>query len=348
MGVLDRRTISILLTIAFVVGFVALIWAARRPVIVFILAIFFAYLLDPLVVQFEGWMRLSRGQAVGAAYLVILLALFIFGLTIGPRILQQVQHLGQRLPDFLEQVKTGKIALQLGGLQGWSNATQERIQSWLISHQDEIARSARDVARYAEQLAANLAWILLVPILAIFFLKDRSKLRASFVEWIGTSNYRNSLDSILNDLDTMLAQYIRAQLMLMFLAFIAYGAFLLIARLPYALAAAAIAGMLEFVPIAGPLLALLIILGIAFLTGYPHWPALILFWLAWRGIEDYVVAPRVMGTGLDLHPLLAIFAVLVGGELGGVLGVFLSIPAVAALRILWLNAARRGSVRKAA
>src|SRR5204863_3812405 len=108
------------------------------------------------------------------------------------------------------------------------------------------------------------------------------------------------------------------------------------------------AGILEFIPIAGPALALVLILGIAFLTGYPHWLALALFWVVWRAVQDYVNTPRVMGEGLDLHPLLAIFAILVGGEMGGILGIFLSIPAVAGLRILWLNWTRRTVVPKAA
>ena len=103
--------------------------------------------------------------------------------------------------------------------------------------------------------------------------------------------------------------------------------------------------MLEFIPFVGPLLALGILVSIALLTGYSHWFVLVGFWVVWRGIQDYINVPRVMGEGLDLHPLLAIFATLVGGEVGGVLGMFLSIPAVAALRILWLNWTRRGLVR---
>jgi predicted PurR-regulated permease PerM len=55
-----------------------------------------------------------------------------------------------------------------------------------------------------------------------------------------------------------------------------------------------------------------------------------------------------MGKGLDLHPLLAIFAILVGGEIAGVLGVFLSIPTVGALRVLWLNWTRQMVTHKAA
>jgi predicted PurR-regulated permease PerM len=128
----------------------------------------------------------------------------------------------------------------------------------------------------------------------------------------------------------------------------AYGTFLLIMGFPYALAVAAIGGVLEFIPFVGPLLTLGILIAISFLTGFSHWIVIVCFWLVWRGIQDYVIAPRVMGKGLDLHPLAVIFAILVGGEVAGVLGIFLSIPTVAAARIVWLNWNRRTPTRKAA
>jgi len=344
MGFLDRRTISVLLTILVVAGVLSLVWLARRPVITFIFAIFFADLLEPIVERFQGWLHLSRGKSVAVTYLVIVAGLLIFGLTVGPRII----HQATRLPGLFENVKSGQIAWQVGRQQGWSSATEDRIHNWLAAHQSDVERYAQGVTRHLSQLASNLAWILLVPILAIFFLKDRSKLRASVVGSLSASANRRFLENVLTDLDTMLAQYIWAQLLLAFFAFVAYGIFLLVLRLPYALAVGAIAGVLEFIPIAGPLFALALIMGTAFLTGYEHWVWLAAFWVVWRGVQDYAIYPRVMSKDLDIHPLLAIFAVLVGGEVGGVLGIFLSIPAVAALRILWINWTRGGLARKVA
>jgi predicted PurR-regulated permease PerM len=348
MGFPDRRTVSVLSTVLVFLGVIALLWEARRPVTTFIFAIFFAHLLEPVVGRFETWLRLSRGKAVAVTYGAILLGFVIFGLTVGPRILQQGRRLQETLPESLENIRSGNIALQLGNKQGWSYSTQTRLQQWLVEHRDDIARYATDVKNHSEQIAANVAWILLVPVLAIFVLKDRSKLGHSALDLISASSTRAFLESVITDLDTMLAAYVRAQLLLAFFAFIAYGAFLLIARMPYALAIAAIAGILEFIPIAGPLFALGILVGIALLTGYSHWGLLVGFWLIWRGVQDYVNAPRVMAAGLDLHPLLTIFAILVGGEMAGIVGIFLSVPAVAALRILWLNWTRRPPMRQAA
>ena len=63
--------------------------------------------------------------------------------------------------------------------------------------------------------------------------------------------------------------------------------------------------------------------------------ALLVFLLGWRLIQDYLVSPRIMGKSMELHPLGAIFGVLAGGEIAGVLGVYLSIPVMASLRIVW-------------
>jgi predicted PurR-regulated permease PerM len=348
MPLLDRRTVSVSLTILTFAGVLTLLWLARLPVITFIFAVFFAQLLEPVVGRFQSWLHISRGKAVAVTYLTIFGSLLIFAVTVGPTMVQQGQRLSETLPSLLHKVKTGNIAWQVGARQGWSRQNEIRLQRWLVEHQDAVSRYVEEVTLRIEQLGARLPWILLVPVLAVFFLKDRSKLRDSVLQVIGASEHRAFLEGVMDDLDTMLAEYIRAQLLLSLFAFLAYAAFLLIVRLPYAFAVAAIGGVLEFIPFVGPLLTLATLVGIALLTGYPHWGALVLFWLVWRGIQDYINVPRIMGEGLDLPPLLAVFAILVGGEVAGVLGIYLSIPTVAAVRILWINWARCVNVGRAA
>jgi predicted PurR-regulated permease PerM len=73
----------------------------------------------------------------------------------------------------------------------------------------------------------------------------------------------------------------------------------------------------------------------ALLMSFPHWLALIVFLGVWRLIQDYVTSPRIMGHSMELHPLAAIFGVMAGGEVAGILGIFLSIPVMASLRIVF-------------
>jgi AI-2E family transporter len=69
--------------------------------------------------------------------------------------------------------------------------------------------------------------------------------------------------------------------------------------------------------------------------GYAHPWLLAGFVLVWRGIQDYACVPLIMGRGIEIHPVLVIAGVLAGGEIAGVAGMFLSVPVIAAARIVW-------------
>jgi predicted PurR-regulated permease PerM len=340
-GWIDRRTLSVVFTIAVIAGILALVFLARRTLITLIFSILFAYLLEPLVEMTQKWVGPSRRRAIAATYGILGIALGIIVATVGPRMMNEAQKLSATLPTLLDNVSTGRIAWTVGNQHQWSYATQQHVQQFLAGHREVILRYSAMIETRAANLFANIGWILVVPILAIFFLLDRAKLSASLVELIDASHERRFLRHVLSDMDTMLSQYIRAQVLLSLIAAAAYTLFLLIIRLPYALAIGPVAGMLEFIPLVGPLLAGAIVLAISFTTGYGHWLAVVLFWFAWRAVQDYMTMPHLMGRGLELHPLLAISAVLAGGEIGGVLGMFLSIPAVAAVRVIWRNYVKR-------
>jgi predicted PurR-regulated permease PerM len=116
---------------------------------------------------------------------------------------------------------------------------------------------------------------------------------------------------------------------------VVYTVVLLLLRVPYAIILGLMGGAMEFIPFAGPLVAALVVFSVAFLTGYHHLLLIALFLALWRLVQDYVNSPRIMGGHVELHPLAALFAILAGGEIAGVVGVYLSIPIMAALRILW-------------
>jgi predicted PurR-regulated permease PerM len=133
----------------------------------------------------------------------------------------------------------------------------------------------------------------------------------------------------------MLAHFIRAQLTLAGLTLVMYSAVLAMMKMPYALVLGTVGGMLEFIPVVGPLAAAVVIVSVALLLGFPHWLALVVFLGVWRLIQDYVTSTRIMGHSMELHPLAAIFGVMAGGEVAGILGIFLSIPVMASLRIVF-------------
>ncbi|HET9363749.1 MAG TPA: AI-2E family transporter, partial [Candidatus Angelobacter sp.] len=173
------------------------------------------------------------------------------------------------------------------------------------------------------------------PILAIFFLKDGQQLGQRFINSIEDVRVRSLVAEILGKMNLMVGHYIRIQITLAGLAIVVITFVLWIMRVPYSFALGPAAGALEFIPVVGPAVGGLLVLAVALLAGYNHLFWLLIFLLIWRGIQDYVTSPRIMGTTLELHPLTVLFGVLAGGEVAGVIGVFLSIPVLATLRILW-------------
>ena len=107
---------------------------------------------------------------------------------------------------------------------------------------------------------------------------------------------------------------------------------------PHAIALSLLGGILEFIPVAGWMISAATIISVGVLT-HSHW-----IWMAaligvWRMLMDYWVSPQVMGHELEIHPLLAIFTFMVGGAIGGIVGVYLSVPVIAALRVVWHKSA---------
>jgi predicted PurR-regulated permease PerM len=142
------------------------------------------------------------------------------------------------------------------------------------------------------------------------------------------------MDDILEDLHHMLARYIRALVLLSAATFISHVAVLSAMGLPYAMLLAGIAGGLELIPVVGPMTAGAVILLVAAFTGFPHVMWIFLFLLIYRVFQDYVLNPHLMGSGVELHPVLVLFGVIAGEQLAGIPGMFFSVPIMAAIRVI--------------
>ena len=332
MALVDSRTVRVLITVllfALVLGF---LFIARRTLIAFLFAIFFAYLVDPAVSSLEKWTR-GRGPAIAAIYLLFAILLGTFFFFVGPRTAREARRLGESWPSLIERVNTGDLAHQIGQERGWSWETTQLLQKVLSD--PRLGNVAQEAGMRVAEVAQQ-AWLLIVvPILAIFFLKDGGGFTQVGLSLVQSRPQREFLHDVLADLNEMLAHFIRAQLTLAAFSLVVYTAFMAAMGVPYALVLGTAGGMLEFIPVVGPLVAAVLIVGVCLLLSYPHWLLLLGFLALWRGVQDYLVSPRIMGKSMELHPLGAIFGVLAGGEIAGVLGVYLSIPVMASLRIVW-------------
>ena len=334
---LDDRAGNVVTTVALFMGAAAILYVARGAFLVLLLSLLFAYLLEPAVTWVQNHSRLGRKNrtwAIAQVYLIGALVLGSLGYEFGPRLAAQLKNLSAAVPGILEGLSSGKAVADLEGRHGLSVAQQLRIHDALTRHQDFIARVFQRGAASAAYVAASAIWLFAITILAIFILRDGRQIADAIIEAAGQRGNGTLVKRILQRVDTMLGQYIRAQLALAGLSFVFYSVSMLVLRFPYAIALGLLGGVLEFLPAVGWIASAVAILTIGFLT-HSHWIWMAGLLVVWRVVQDYVNSPRIMGKNLELQPLTVVFALMVGGELGGIAGVYLSVPAVAVLRIVW-------------
>lgn len=335
----DRRTADVLFTILLFAVVLAIVYVARGIIVIFIFAILLAYLIDPVVrfLQRHSLLfRNLRGPHVAEAYLCFLILIPLVIHFVAPGSLGKTTKLVKEIPSFVAGISTGEIATQIGGEYGWSEAQQLRLKSLLVQHQANIQAVARGLERSA---LPALTGFIVIPILSIFFLNDGAKIVNSLIGLASTQEKIEDLSSLADELNAMLHHYIRAKVTLAVLSLGFFAVTTPLLRFPHFLALGLLAGILEFIPVAGWMISAVTIISIGAMT-HAHW-----IWMAaviglWRMFMDYWISPRVMGHELEIHPLMAIFAVMVGGAVGGIVGIYLSVPLVAVLRVLWERRAR--------
>jgi predicted PurR-regulated permease PerM len=335
LALIDAKAARVFATVLLIAAALAFVYAARNAILAFLFAIFFAYLIDPFVEFVSKKLKIARGRAIALVYVVIVAGLGVLLVSIGPNIVQETEKLVNTIPELYHKIATGQIAWTIGRQHGWSGATIKRIQEFLAGHSNTIMQIASAVGSRLAAAGKNAWWLVLIPILAVFFLKDGAKFNAVLVELFERRRQRQFVAAVLGDVHVMLAHYIRAQIILAALTGVVFSIALSLLKVQYGYVLGVIAGFLEFIPVVGPLVAFLLIIGVALGTGYNHIFILLAVTGVWRGIQDYVNSPRIMGSQVELHPLLALFGILAGAEVAGIVGVYLSIPIMATIRILW-------------
>jgi predicted PurR-regulated permease PerM len=223
MFAIDDRTGNVVTTVALFLMAAVILYLARGAFFILLLSLLFAYLLEPAVALVERHFRLgqeNRTWAIGLVYLVGTLVLSILGYAIGPHLVAQIKSFNAAVPQILQGLSSGKTAADLGARQGLSADEQQRIHGWLISNHDFIARLFQRGAASAAYVAESAAWLLAVPILAFFILRDGHYVAGEIVEAFGQRRDQSEVKRILRQVDVMLAKYIRAQLALAGLSFV--------------------------------------------------------------------------------------------------------------------------------
>lgn len=332
------RILLALLAAALLAWFATSVGAVLAP---FIFAAILAYITAPLAQVLEA-RRMPPALAAAGLVLLALLLLLALPLALLPLIAAQVQEFSQLLPPLIKKVHT----YWGGDLDTWL-AEQELDFSTLSGIGGDSIQKALNVAAGVfsgglSALSAFATLLLLTPLAAFYFLRDRKSIGGELTELLPPYIRERTL-LLCRDLDGVLGEFLRGQLMVMSIMAVFYALVLTLAGLPFALTIGILSGLLTFIPYVGFILGVTLAT-IVGLSSFDSLLDVVIVWLLMgigTTVESVLITPRLVGERVGLHPLAVLLALMIMGELMGFVGVLIALPLAAVLLVCGRHLRRR-------
>lgn len=307
----------------------------------FIWAAVTAYLAHPLVRRIQRASHLPRGVIIGVFYIAFIGLLTFIAVQVVPTLFNQTRALVNALPELINtaqdeflrepQIQIGDITIDTGELITQATQLAQQLAT-------RFGQEAVPLVLYTVGLLIKV----LVYLLTTFYLLLQGDRLIGGIQKLAPSRHQGTVGRIIQRVNGTFGAYIRAQLALF--AIVSFTTFITLSvlQVEYALALAIATGILELIPIIGPWVAAgsAILVGLSQGTTPFDWSpiqlaAVIGFsYFALRMAQDHLIIPQLIGRVVRLHPVLVIFGLLVGSTTGGILGLLLAVPTLAALKII--------------
>lgn len=336
-GAVASLGMAVLLATLVVLAIVFDHFAATGVLLVAFLSFVVAYLIGPAA----EWLRhaaapsrhgrpLSRGLATLVIYGIIATATFPVWAFGGPKFNAALGRMRVLVPEH-----TARFVEQLRASERWHETfafpvtVNESLSAVTRYATRSLEGEVRELAAELVNIRGLVPWLSLVPVMAFLMLTRWKRFRRSTTRVLPTPHLRWRMDEFLRNLNTLLAAYTRAQAMsaliigtICWLGFAALG-------VPYPGTLALAAGLLEMVPLAGPIVTAVVATSMAPDRVLP----ILAFLAALRVLQDYAIYPRLISRTMHLHPLAVVVAIWLGAGLGGLVGVCLAVPLVGMLQV---------------
>jgi predicted PurR-regulated permease PerM len=302
---------------------IALLWVATQVlgrilhiVVVLLLALVLAYALEPALRLVQR--VLPRMLAAILIYVIALGAFAAAILLLGPPAISQSEALAQRLPGYLDQ------------LSSWAPLQGVDLSGSLRSF---AASALSSVITVAETIAGGVVDTALVLILGFWFMVDGHRIR-DLITHLVPPTQRDKVRFLQDTVSQVLGAYIRGQLTTAAIIGVSAGAGAAILGVHYALLIGILAFLFELIPMVGPILASLPAILISIFQPFPLVVEVIAFFIVMQVFENNILAPRITGGAVGLHPGIALLAIVIGADLGGIVGALFAVPVAGILSVL--------------
>ena len=304
-----------------------------------ILAIILAYVLSPAVSLMEVRFKLRRTLATFLVYLLVMVAIIALLVAIIPSLATQIAGLNLDLQRFLHSIET---ALDRSYLVAGQVVEVDALYRQLIgSLQGILEPLVGQTLGLAIGVLSSFVWVIFIFVVSFYLVKDGPKLRI-WLENIVPPAYRSDYLRIREEINQIWAAFFRGQLVLALVVMLMFTVIGFILGLPFALAMAVFAGLMEFLPSVGHAIWLFVASVLAFFLGstwlpLPNWAFMLLvigLHLVFEQFDLNYLIPRIIGRRVHLPPLVVILGIVSGAVLAGVLGILLAAPTIASARVL--------------
>jgi predicted PurR-regulated permease PerM len=311
-----------------------LLWVARAVLPPFIIAGVLAYILSPLVDELAARTRVRRAWVALAVFFAVLAVVAGLVWVAGARLNAELRDISREGPSIIESVVdrlTGGQAIDMLGQNITSHELGRRLD---IALRDELGTPSQAIQAVRVGFELTLAIILVFLSLAYLLIDGHNFWR--YILRFVPPEHQPHVELLAGQIHRVLGRYLRGQLVLV--ALMSTVTFIVLEwafRLPYALWIAVLTGILEIIPLIGPITAGAIASTIGFSQGGPsEAAALAITFVILRQVEDQLVMPLIVGRAVHVHPLVTIFAVLTGERVAGILGMILAVPIAAAIKVV--------------
>ena len=326
---LMRNTFYILLLIAAAV----FLYLIRGLFITILLSVVLVYLIHPLVKAMEAH-GASRVPAIFIAYLGVLIVAAAFLMYGIPRLIAQLHMLVEMLPYYTAQVEDVVRSIQTTYYKTeLPEAMRQEIDRQIYNFEAVLQSWLGQAVEVLLSLVGCTFDVILAPVLSFYILKDLEQIKAKAEKW-APRHYFPDLWALAYEINEVLNSFIRGHLILVLAVGLMTGIAMALLGVQYAAMLGIVSGAAELIPYFGPLIGSIPAVIIALL--HSKWMAVkvILAIVLIQQLEGSIIAPKILGESVGLHPLAIILVLLVGAELYGILGMLLAVPAAAIIRIL--------------
>ena len=305
----------------------------------FAVAATLAYILNPLVERLER-RKMKRAAASMLVMSLTFLVLLALVLVLVPMFINQFENMMVRVPKLVDYAQ-GTLLPWLHQYLGGYGVRLDRgtVLQWVQTHagsfKDTASKVASTLMSQSGAVAAGLSNLLLLPLLLYYFLLDWKRWSDGLHSLI-PRRYAAGYDRIAGEMDQVLGEFLRGQLLVMLIMGMFYGSGLMLAGLDSGFAIGMIAGLLVFIPYLGAFTGLLLST-LAALLQFGSWYGLIMVWVVFaigQLLESFVVTPKIVGDRIGLSPFWVIFSLLAFGQLMGFVGMLIGLPLAAVSLVL--------------